>query len=193
MAAIGLDIEKIVDDVGGRSAEAEAEKGHESIEKQRQLQGMGQQKGNEDENILCPLMQANRFEEDLDQRGAIIELAAHRDLARFELCPKGKARIGDHGLAGLFQQRQIGRSVADVVESIDGKSLLEAVKFIVACQVSSAVTGQHLFENSQVVRNAMGQSCVSTGGEIKLATLSVLLHEVFEQRAVIGQMGGIEL
>src|SRR5580704_8244417 len=118
MAAICLDVEEVVDDVSGRRAEAEAEESHQRIENRRQLQGMRQEQGDEDKYVLCPLMQAYRLKENLDRSSLVIELAGNPNLSRFEHRAEREAGVSHHGLAGLFEQRHVGRRVAYVVESL---------------------------------------------------------------------------
>ena len=60
MAAIGLNVEQVVDDVGRRSGEREAAEGGERGEQFAGGYSVGQEQGNEDEQVLGPLMQAQQ-------------------------------------------------------------------------------------------------------------------------------------
>ncbi len=62
MAAVGFDIEQVVDDVSGRCGEAEAGEGDESRNQPRGSDDVRQQQRKKDEQILCPLVWAQRFE-----------------------------------------------------------------------------------------------------------------------------------
>ena len=114
----------------------------------------------------------------LQGRGAVIELAADRDLPRFELGPERKAGIGHHGLAGIFEQRDIGRRIADVVESFLGEALFEAIEFVVSGQICSSVAGQDFLEDAEMFRDVLGKNGVGAGGEIQFAAFGVLFFQI---------------
>ena len=128
---------------------------------ERQLEGVRQQHRDEDKNVLCPLMQADRLEENFERSGAVVELTSHPDLSRFQLGPEREAGVGHHGLAGMFEQGHVGRRVADVVESLLRETLLEALEFIVPGQIRGAIAGQDFFEDAQMFRDALGQCWLS--------------------------------
>ena len=124
MAAIGLDVQQVVDDVGRRSGQREAAEGQQrgraawlSVKRVRQ------QQRHKDEQVLGPLVQAHGLEQRLQGMRALIELVRGPDAARLQACMrKPEARIGHHGSAGVSQQRQIGRVVADVIECAGAKA-----------------------------------------------------------------------
>ena len=81
MLAIGVDIQEIVDDVGGGGAEAEAEEGYECAGDEAGGQGVGEEEGEEDEDIFRPLVNSEGLEPGFDGRRLLAEDADGETLA----------------------------------------------------------------------------------------------------------------
>ena len=193
MTAVGFDIQKVVDDVGCRGAQAETEKGDDGVYDERQAQCMGQQHGHEDQDVLCPLVQPDSLQEGLGKRCAVVEAPCDGNPVFLEQALQSEIGIGNHGFTGMAEQGKIGARVADVVKAVLRKTLLEALKLVVPGEVRGSVAGQHLFEDAEVSGDTASEAAVRSGRQVKLAAEAVLFREVFEQLAVVGKVRRIQL
>jgi hypothetical protein len=91
----------------------------------------------------------------------------------------------------MLQQSGVGQSVANIGELVS-ELLAKGRQLIAASEVECAVRGEDTGEETKVVRNAMGKSCVGCGSEEDGAPRGVLLFQILEQFAVVGKMSYIQ-
>jgi hypothetical protein len=69
------------------------------------------------------------------QAHAVGKIPAHVDFVAGQSALQPEVRIGNHGVPGTLEKRQIGEGVADVVEAVGGKPLLQMLQFVVTRKV----------------------------------------------------------
>jgi len=116
MSAVGIDIKQVVDDVGSRRGEREANEGDERVEQARGGYDVSQQQRQKDEQVLGPLVRANGIERRAEGAIAFFKGAGGCDALGTEARAEPAAGVGDHGIDSAGEQRQVGRVVADIVE-----------------------------------------------------------------------------
>ena len=84
-------------------------------------------------------------------------------------------RIGQQCPLGVLEQRQIGQGIADVVEAVGGKALLQMLQFVVAGEVDLAIAGDYAVEDAQVSGDALGQDAIGPGGQVELTASRMLV------------------
>ena len=125
MLAVGFEVEEIVDDVGGGGAEAEAEEGKDGCRDETRGPGVGEQKREEDEDVLGPLVEADGLEPGFERGDAFVEGADGGDAGLAEGGAEAGGGVGDHGLLAVLEEGEVGEGVADVgevvAEALDGR------------------------------------------------------------------------
>jgi hypothetical protein len=190
--AVGFEVEQVVDDVGGGGAEAEAEEGDDRSGEQTGGPGVGEEERKKDEEIFGPLVDADGFEPGFEGVGLLGEGADGGDSRGAEGGAEAGGGICDHGLLAGLEEGQVGQGVADVGEAVS-EAGLEGEELVVAGEVGFAVGGEDAGEETEVVGDTLGEDGVGGGGEVDGAAGGVLLLEVLEEFAVVGEVGYIEL
>ena len=195
MAAVGFDVEQIVDDVGGRGAEAEGEKGEDGTERGaerlRAAPGMGEQQGQEDEDVFRPLVEADGLQPGAEGWAAVAKDVVRGNVGGAQAGHESAVGIGEHGLPANGEDGQVGPGVADVGE-LFAEAGLEGGEFVASGEVVRAVRGEDVGEDAEMGGDAVGEGAVGGGGEVKGAALRVLVEEELEQGFVVGQVVDIE-
>ena len=142
VAAVGFDVEQIVDDVGGGGAKAEGKKGQGGeqglAESGRGVPGVGEQQGQEDEGVFGPLVEADGFEPGAQGGGGVDKGLGGSDAGGAEAGCQGAVGVGEHGLAANSEDGKVGAGVADVGE-LGAEAGVEGGKFVRAGEVVLAV------------------------------------------------------
>src|SRR5216683_1495965 len=112
--AVGFEIEEIVDDVGGGGAEAKAEEGQGCSGDEAGGPGVSEEQRKEDEEVFCPLMDADGLEPGFEGGDTFVEGADRGDAGLAEGGAQGGGGVGDHGLLTVLEEREVGERVADV-------------------------------------------------------------------------------
>jgi hypothetical protein len=186
-AAVCLDVKQVVDDVGGRGAERETNKRDNRCENDRFLDTMRKQQGQKDEGVLGPLVDADGLDEGAKAAGAVGKGVLRFEAAGAQGHAQPEVGVGGHGSGGGGKQWQVGPGVADVIE-FAGEVAAKTGELIGSGEIRVAIGGEHALEDAQVPGDAAGERGIRAGGEIELAALAALRHQVFEQRAVVGQV-----
>ena len=124
MQTVGFEVEKVVDDVGGGGAEAEAEEGKEGADDVAGGPGVGQKHGNEDESVFGPLVEADGFGPRFEWGNLFGKGADRGNFGSAEGGAEAGSGVCDHGLLAALEQTKVGRGVADVREVV-GEALAE--------------------------------------------------------------------
>ena len=151
---------------------------------------MGHQQRRQQEDVLGPLVDADRLEERARQRTPVEKSLDDRNLPYSQRETEAESGIGKHRLARVGQQRQIGAGVADVVEFAEVG--FEEGELFSAGEVCDAVGGQNAGKDAEMSRHALGQWAIGAGGQVELAALAPLTAKVADELGVVGQPGDIE-
>ncbi len=116
MTAVGFNIQQIVDNVGGRGRQAEAQKGEQRRQQAVNGERMGEQQRHKDEQILGPLVHASRLDERFERAAALLKLPQGADAAGSEPDAQAQRWVRDIGLGSGLQERQVWTRIADVSE-----------------------------------------------------------------------------
>ncbi len=115
VAAVGFDVEEVVDDVGGGGAEAEGQEGDDGAEERAQgsgaVPGVGEQQGQEDEGVFGPLVEADGFEPGGEAEAAGRERCGRERMGGAEAGHEGGVGVGDHGLLHTVRMGRSGRAL----------------------------------------------------------------------------------
>ena len=154
--------------------------------------GVGEEQGQEDQDVFRPLVEANGFEPGFEGGDLLVEGAGGGDSGFAEGGAEAAGGIGDHGLLAALEQGEVGQGVADVAEVV-AEAGPEGGEFVVAGEVELAVGGEDSGEEAEVVGDALGEGGIGGGGEVDGAAGGVLLLKKLKKFAVIGQVGDVEL
>jgi hypothetical protein len=192
VVAVGFEVEQVVDDVGGGGAETKAEESYSGAGDEADSPGVGEEERKEDEGVFCPLVEADGFEPGFKWGDALVEGADRSDTGSAEGGAEAWAGVGDHGLAGVLEEREVGEGVADVGEVV-AEAGLEGGEFVFAGKVEGTVGGEDASEEAEVGGDAVGGVGVGGGGEVDWAPGGALLFKILKEFAVIGEVGDVEL
>ena len=191
MVAVGLHVQKVVDDVGGRRGQAEAEEGEACRRERAGRPDVSKQQRHNDEDVLGPLVQPDSLEPRLDGVDGVAEGADGLNAGAAQPGEQAAMRVRDHRVNGGREQMDVGPRVADVGEAV-GKTGLEGGQLIPAGEVGCAVRGEYAGEDAEVGGDALGQQGVRASGEVDLPAGGMLLPEVFEKLLIVGQMCNVK-
>ena len=149
---------------------------------------MGEERREQDKEILGPLMRAKCFDERFQGPGAFLKGARGDDALCTQFHAQSSTRIRDHGFSGACHHGKIWRVVPDVGEVDSAEELAEAVEFPAAGHVLSAIAGKDFIEESEMIGNAARELGVGAGGEIDFAAPRILLLKILKKFSVIGEM-----
>src|SRR5271156_889213 len=149
------------------------------------MDGVGQQQWQEDQEILCPLMQPEGFRQSNRRARAVDELPAHFDISALQSAAQPEVRIGEHGPLGAFEEWQIGKGVADVVEAFGSKPLLQMLQLIVSGEVHCAIAGHYIVKDAQVSGDTPGQESIGPSGQVELASSRMFVSKIVQQGTVV--------
>jgi len=127
--AVGFEVEKVVDDVGGGGAETEAEETEDRSGDEAGSEGVGEKQGDKEEDVFCPLMDADGLDPGFEGRDALVEGADGSDVGSAEGGTESGRGVGDHGLLTVLEEREVRQGVADVGEVI-AEAGLEGGEFV---------------------------------------------------------------
>ncbi len=192
MLAVGFEVEKVVDDVGGGGTEAEAEERQDNSGEDPWRPCVREEHDNEDEGVFCPLVQPDCLEPRFEGGSAFDEGADRGDAGLAEGGTEAGCGVGDHGLLTVLEEREVGESVADVGEVV-AKAGLKGGQLGVAGEVELAIGGEDAGEDAKVRGDAVGGVGICGCGEIDGTAGGALLLKILEEFAVVGQMGYVEL
>ncbi len=106
--AVDLEVEEIVDDVGGGGSEAKAEESENCSGDESGGECVGEQQGDKEEDVFGPLMDADGFEPGLEGGDALVKAAHGSDSGFAEAGAETCGGIGDHGLFAMLEEREVG-------------------------------------------------------------------------------------
>jgi len=190
--AVGVEVEQVVDDVGGGGAEAEAKEGEGVSGDEAGCPGVGEQQRNEDEGVFGPLVETDGFEPGFEGGCVLVEGTRGSDTSFMEAGEEARGRIGDHGLLAMLEDGQVRRGVTDVGEVV-AKVGLEGGELVFACEVELAVGGENAGEETEMGGDAVGGVGVGGGGEVDRAAGGALLLKILKEFAIVGEVGDVEL
>ena len=137
-------------------------------------------------------METDGFEPGFEWRDALVEDADGGDAGFAECGAKARGGVGDHGLAALLEEWEVGHCVADVGEVV-AEAGLERGEFVFSGEVELAVGGEDAGEEAEMVGDAVGGVGVGGGGEVDGAAGGALLLKILKEFTVVGEMGDVEL
>jgi len=153
---------------------------------------VGEERGEQDEKILGPLMRSKGFDERIQWLAAFFKGARGNDALSAQLHAQSSTRIRDHGFRGAHHHRKIRRVVADVGKVDSAEVLAQAQKFPAAGQVVSTVACKDLMEESEMIGNAARELGVGAGGEVDLTAPRIFQLKIVKQFSVVREMRYIE-
>jgi hypothetical protein len=154
---------------------------------------MGEERWQEDEEILRPLVRPERFDERAKRIGALFKGVGCHNTLFANPAAKGSARIGQHLLRGAFEQGKVGKAIPDVGKAVPAEPALKQGELLVSCEVCDFVAAQDTFEQSEMVSYALGKADIRTRGEVEFAAAGALLLQELKDLAVIRKVGNVEL
>ncbi len=152
---------------------------------------MGEQEGQEDEDVFRPLVEADGLQPGPEGWAAVAKDVMGGDAGGAQAGHEGAVGIGEHGLPADGKDGQVGAGVADVGE-LFAEAGLEGGEFVASGEVVRAVRGEDVGEDAEVGGDTVGEGAVGGGGEIEDAALRVLVEEELEQGFVVGQVVDVE-
>src|SRR5271170_6569472 len=107
-----LQVEQVVENVGSRRGKAEAEEGRKGDQETRRMKGMRQKQGQEDQQVLRPLMHPKGFRQGNREARAVEEHRAQGVFPDLKSAVKSETRIGKHALRGSLKDGKIGKRIS---------------------------------------------------------------------------------
>jgi len=153
---------------------------------------VSQNQWEKDEDVFCPLVEADGLEPGFEGGGSLVEGMDGCNAGLAESGTEARGGVGDHGLFAVLEEREVGGGVADVGEVV-AKLGAEGVQLVFAGEVEFAVGGEDAGEEAEVVGDAMGGVGVGGGGEVDGTTGGVLLLKILKEFPVVGEVGYVEL
>lgn len=191
-AAIGFDIEEIVNEVRCRGAAAEGEKREECAGKDGERAIVGEQGRKKDEQVLRPLVGPEGIEKRANGMATFFENVRRGD-ARFADSAAQRGRgVGQHRFRGGGEQRHIRGFVANVRESAFAELVLETGELSVSGEIRVSVAAKNRTEDAEMMSDALAEAYVRSRCKTELATAGPLLLKKVEELAVVGQVGDVE-
>jgi len=114
--AVGFEVQEVVDHVGSGGAEPKGEEGNKGAGDETGSAVMGEQEGQEEEDVLGPLVKTKGLSPGSEWGDLLPKDADGGDLGGAEGRAQAGGRIRDHGLNTALEQRKVGDGVADVGE-----------------------------------------------------------------------------
>lgn len=192
MVAIGLDVEEIVNNVGGRGAEAKGEKGDGGSGEEAKGAAVCKQERKEEENVFGPLVETDRPEPGFEGWRGLGEGAEQGDVCGTKAGAEGASGVGDHGLNAGAEQGEIRAGVADVAEFV-AKALMKGGQLGRSGEVGRTIGREDAREQAEVVGDALGKGEVCCRGEIDEPARGVLLLKKLEELAIVGKVNDVQL
>src|SRR5260370_1269935 len=109
---VGVEVEEVVDEVGGGGAEAEAEEGDDGRGDEAGGPDMGQQERGEDEDVLGPLVEPEGSGPGFEGGDLLGEGAGGGDFGAAEGGAEAGGGVGDHGVLAVLEQGAGGGGIA---------------------------------------------------------------------------------
>src|SRR5437667_5203894 len=192
MMPVGLQIEQIVQNVNRRRADAERNERDKRIEEQRQLRELvRREQRDEYDQVLHPLMRAQRLNEHVEERFWLFENAADvRALPGAGSEPRIAAN--QDRVPRLFPDWQIHGRIPRIIKAAPAKKLRQPRRLVFAPQIRSAIAAQHVREDAQVLRYESGESRIRCGDEEDRPLTTLFGAQEFDQSVVVRQRGDIE-
>ncbi len=191
VAAVRLDVEEVVDDVGRRGAQAEADERDQRGGERGHAPGVCEQHRDEDQGVFGPLVQANGFEPTPQRGRAVVEGAGGGDAAAGQPVRERAVRVGDHGRLASGEDFDVGFGVADVAEAV-AEVGAKGDELVVSGEIGGTVGGKDAGKQAEKGGNAVGQGAIRGSGKVDGAALLVRRAKPIEQGLVVGQMFDIE-
>ncbi len=187
MAAVGRQVEQVVQQVHARGRQAEA---HQPDQCGQQLQRVvelvrGEQR-HQQQQVLQPMLHAHRAQVVAPLGTVVIEDALHLGDARRRRRQPPR-RPDEQGAPRRGPDRQVARAVAGVVEATLAEFGDEAVALGLAGQVEPAVAGEHRLEEVQLAGHRLRDPRVGAGGQHQTAALALERTQVVQQFPGHGQ------
>ncbi len=183
MAAIGIDINEIVDQIDARRHQGKRREGHQGqAECRRVIDPDGCKQRNEHEYVLGPLMRPQCAEQ------GVQPIAGMRDVQRGVRHPgtAGRERQGggdNPRFARQREHRQISAGIAGVVEAALAISLHETIALYPTSEVGLAIRTEHVGKQAHVLRDGMGHGGIGRRAQDHFA-LSPFRFEPLEQLVI---------
>src|SRR5262249_1155335 len=144
--------------------EAKRQEGQERLG--QRAEAMTDHEGEEDEEILRPLVEAQGLEPETPRRRARRGVdRADAQLAALHRAPEPARRRDDLRLVRVAPPREVGMAVADVVETAAAEARREGALLARAGEVHCAVARENSGEYPHVGGDAIGHEVVGSGAE----------------------------
>ncbi|MGF6409859.1 hypothetical protein OKW37_001529 [Paraburkholderia sp. MM5482-R2] len=193
MVPVVFEIEQVVQQIDARRAQAEREKGQDGGDDRgdvRQL--MRRQQRDEDQQILEPLMQAQRFRPRPWPAGAFVDDAL--DIALLARCALHTVRWIDHICTlGGGPNGDIVVRISRVIEALLAELGDQSVALAMRGQIDRAIRGEGLVEKSQMIGNRVRVALMAGSSQYEGASRGALRFEPFDYRGIVGQNGDIDI
>jgi hypothetical protein len=124
MLAVGLDVDKVVDDVGRGCDEREAHRRGDGRRDPRQREEMRRENGDEDEAVLRPLMDAEKLEP-VVQSAARSRQKAGGGVKALQFRGDARRRADRDATCGDVPNREVRARVPDIVEALGTEAFNE--------------------------------------------------------------------
>src|SRR6185369_5537514 len=137
--AVGFDVEEIVDEVGSRGGAAEAEESEKRLSQDGEGAIVGEQGRKKDEEVLCPLVRPERFEQRTKRIGTFFEHVRRCDSVPADTAAQCRAGVCQHFLRGAGEEGKICSAVSDVGKAVPTELVLEQRELFMSSEICDAV------------------------------------------------------
>src|SRR5690606_21114960 len=100
-------------------------------------------------------------------------------------------RIDHDGALGMLPDSQIRGMVACIVKPPHAVPVNKSLRFASARKIGSAVAGEHIVKDTQMLRNCVRVALITCRAEHQLPTRSVLCAEPSQELTMEGQLAHI--
>ena len=192
MASIRGEIRQIVDQIDARGGRAETREHAERPEQRRRFERPRREQGNEDEEILDPLVRAHGPQRRQQDGSRLGELGGNSsEPAR--LFGDAARCIDDDDAVGLLPDGQIRGVVAHIVEALGTEAPDELLRFLLAFQIAHPVGRDDLVEQVEMAGNRLGEFPRRRGRQHDRIAGALLAAKEGDELRVVGQRFRIEL
>ena len=192
MLAVGGQIGQVVDDIYGRRGAAEGEEHQQRVAPCHQVeQRAGGHDRHEHQDVLDPLVRTQRLDEGTGPGDAVIDMRFDPGDRRRRLADAFR-RIHQHGGSRVPPDLQIGEIVAGIGVGLPVKVLVDRLRLGGTPQVVEAVGGDHLIEQTDMLRHRIGYHMIGGGRQDQPPAKPLLLMQPGDQTGIVGQQRRIE-
>lgn len=190
MAAIGDQVEEVVEQIDSGGGEPEGQEGETSGEQLGAIADLvsGEQ-GQEEQQVLGPLMEAQGAPQGGGPGRGGENALDPSDLAGG---PDQPGAADDDGVAGGGPDGEIGVGIADIVKAALAKVLHQGGGLGGAFEVVLAVAGEDLGEEADAVGDGLGDALIGGGGQDQTAAGGPFLAQPVDEFSIQRQGGHLQ-